>query len=131
VDFFHLLASLNGRIGRLAYWLGTLGVWATTGVALWLAMQLADIRARSLLSIPHATVGVANVPAAQIVVLFGLLGLVFFGWAGLALGVKRWHDRNKSGWWVLIGLIPVVGQLWTLVECGLLPGTRGGNRFGA
>ncbi len=131
MDLFHLLAGLNGRIGRLAYWLGTLAVWAATGIALWLAMQLADIRARSLLSIPHATVGVANVPAAQIVVLFGLLGLLFFGWAGLALGVKRWHDRNKSGWWVLVGLIPVVGQLWTLVECGLLPGTRGENRFGA
>ncbi|MGH7734556.1 MAG: DUF805 domain-containing protein [Gemmatimonadales bacterium] len=130
MDVFHLLVGVNGRIGRLAYWLGTLGVWAMTGVALWLATQLADIRAQSLLSIPHATVGSANVPAAQVVFVIGLLSLVFFGWAGLALCVKRWHDRGKSGWWVLIGLIPVIGQLWTLAECGLLPGTPGENRFG-
>lgn len=48
---------------------------------------------------------------------------------GLAVQVKRWHDRNKSGWWVLINLIPVVG-LWSLIECGFFRGTEGGNDFG-
>jgi uncharacterized membrane protein YhaH (DUF805 family) len=31
---------------------------------------------------------------------------------------------------VLIGLIPVIGWIWTLVECGLLPGTAGSNDYG-
>jgi len=44
--------------------------------------------------------------------------------------IKRWHDRNKSGWCFLIGFIPCVGLLWVLVECGFLPGTKGKNRFG-
>jgi uncharacterized membrane protein YhaH (DUF805 family) len=44
--------------------------------------------------------------------------------------IKRWHDRDKSGWWFLIGLIPVVGWLWVIIECGFLPGTQGENRFG-
>ena len=44
--------------------------------------------------------------------------------------IKRYHDRNKSGWWVLIAFIPVVGALWQLIECGFLPGTAGTNRFG-
>ena len=44
--------------------------------------------------------------------------------------VKRWHDRDKSGWWVLINFVPVVGPLWALVECGFLRGTLGDNRFG-
>ncbi len=48
----------------------------------------------------------------------------------LAVGAKRWHDRNRSGWWVLIGLVPVIGPLWTLVECGCLKGTEGENRYG-
>ena len=51
-------------------------------------------------------------------------------WIGLALGVKRWHDRGKSGWWVLIALIPIVGGIWTFVECGCLRGTVGPNQFG-
>ena len=44
---------------------------------------------------------------------------------------RRWHDRDKSGWWTLIGLIPVVGAIWILVECGCLKGSDGPNRFGA
>jgi uncharacterized membrane protein YhaH (DUF805 family) len=51
-------------------------------------------------------------------------------WPAVAVSVKRWHDRNKSGWWVLINLIPIVGALWTLVENGFLRGTPGPNRFG-
>jgi uncharacterized membrane protein YhaH (DUF805 family) len=51
-------------------------------------------------------------------------------WVGLAAGVKRWHDRNKSGWWILIALVPVIGGLWYLIECGFLPGTAGPNTYG-
>ena len=43
---------------------------------------------------------------------------------------KRFHDRNKSAWWVLIGCIPFIGGLWIFIECGCLPGTPGPNRFG-
>ena len=51
-------------------------------------------------------------------------------WPALAVSAKRWHDRGKSGWWVLALLVPVIGPLWTLVENGLLRGTPGPNRFG-
>ena len=58
--------------------------------------------------------------------------LVFLAllWPSLALQVKRWHDRDKSGWFVLVNLIPFIGWLWTLIECGFLDGTQGPNRFG-
>ena len=55
---------------------------------------------------------------------------IFAVWVGLAVSIKRWHDRNKSGWWVLIGLIPVIGEIWVLIECGFLPGTEGVNAYG-
>ena len=51
-------------------------------------------------------------------------------WPSLAVIAKRWHDRNKSGWWILIALIPIVGWIWALVENGFLRGTVGPNRFG-
>lgn len=49
---------------------------------------------------------------------------------GLALSVRRMHDIDRSGWWLLIGLIPLVGAIILLVWfCSR--GTVGGNRFGA
>ena len=51
-------------------------------------------------------------------------------WPGLATTVKRWHDRGKSGWMVLISFIPIVGAIWTVVEVWCLRGTVGPNRFG-
>jgi uncharacterized membrane protein YhaH (DUF805 family) len=59
-----------------------------------------------------------------------LLVMVPILWASLAVCVRRWHDRDKSGWWTLINLVPVVGSIWALVETGFLKGTAGENRFG-
>ena len=49
---------------------------------------------------------------------------------GLAVSVRRLHDVDKSGWWSLIVLIPVVGIIVLLVW-NATKGTVGGNRFGA
>jgi uncharacterized membrane protein YhaH (DUF805 family) len=48
----------------------------------------------------------------------------------ILVDIKRWHDRDKSGWWMLILLVPIVGAIWFLVELGFLKGTDGPNRFG-
>jgi len=47
-----------------------------------------------------------------------------------ALSVKRWQDRNKSGLWIFISFIPVIGPIWMLVENGFLRGTSGNNKYG-
>ncbi|WP_279391851.1 DUF805 domain-containing protein [Shimia aestuarii] len=39
------------------------------------------------------------------------------------------HDLDKSGWWLLIGLIPILGAL-VLIYWFIQPGTAGSNRFG-
>ena len=51
-------------------------------------------------------------------------------WASLAIQVKRWHDVDKSGWWVLINFVPCIGGLWALIENGFFRGTIGPNQFG-
>ena len=58
-----------------------------------------------------------------------VVNLLLF-WPQVGVSVKRWHDRNKSGWWVLIALVPFVGWVWVLVENGFLRGDAGANRFG-
>jgi|TARA_B100001971_G_scaffold73686_1_gene67989 uncharacterized membrane protein YhaH (DUF805 family) len=34
---------------------------------------------------------------------------------GLAVGIRRLHDVNKSGWWLLISLIPIIGVIWVII----------------
>jgi uncharacterized membrane protein YhaH (DUF805 family) len=46
------------------------------------------------------------------------------------LHIKRFHDRGKSGWWVLILFIPVIGFFWAIIDLGILQGDPGDNRFG-
>ena len=101
-----LLFSLNGRIGRRTWWL-------------WAAMLGLAMYATVLLR-------VAGVSATVTDTAVNLLLL----WPAVALSVKRWHDRGKSGWWVLVALVPFIGWLWMLVENGLLKGTAGPNKFG-
>jgi uncharacterized membrane protein YhaH (DUF805 family) len=48
----------------------------------------------------------------------------------LALLTKRLHDLNKSAGWLLTYLIPVIGQLWLLVEQGFRHGRPAINRYG-
>ena len=62
---------------------------------------------------------------------FLLYGLVALGLIipGIAVTVRRLHDTDRSGWFVLLALIPLVGAILLLVfYC--TEGTRGPNRFG-
>ena len=48
---------------------------------------------------------------------------------GLAVAVRRLHDTDKSGWWVLLGIIPIVGAI-ILIVFTATEGTRGPNQYG-
>jgi uncharacterized membrane protein YhaH (DUF805 family) len=64
--------------------------------------------------------------------IFSILFLIFalgIFIPSLALTVRRLHDLDKSGWMILIGLIPLIGSILLLVwYC--TQGTNGPNRFG-
>jgi uncharacterized membrane protein YhaH (DUF805 family) len=59
-------------------------------------------------------------------VIYGLAVLI----PGIAVGVRRLHDTDKSGWWLLIALVPFVGII-VLIVFWATEGTRGQNRYGA
>jgi uncharacterized membrane protein YhaH (DUF805 family) len=109
MDFKHLLFSFEGRINRQPYWLYLVAVIVLVGLPLGLLFEP----------------GTESYERAS-----GLAGLILI-YPSLAVQAKRWHDRNKSAWWILINLIPIIGGLWALIECGFLRGTDGPNRFGA
>jgi len=65
----------------------------------------------------------SSVLILQIILLFGVLVPAF------SSGVRRLHDRDKSGWWILINFVPFVGWIILLIMLAE-KGTEGPNRFG-
>lgn len=49
---------------------------------------------------------------------------------GIAVAVRRLHDTDRSGWWLLIGLIPLIGWI-VLIYWYISEGTPGANQYGA
>ncbi len=47
----------------------------------------------------------------------------------IAVAVRRLHDTNKSGWWILIGFIPIIGTIWFIVLM-VKDSTSGTNKYG-
>ncbi|MFI9721953.1 DUF805 domain-containing protein [Streptomyces sp. NPDC052396] len=61
--------------------------------------------------------------------LLGLLyGLAVF-LPNLGVSIRRLHDTGRTGWWVLLALVPLVGVIVLLVFLAL-PGTPGDNEYG-
>jgi uncharacterized membrane protein YhaH (DUF805 family) len=108
MNWRELLFSFQGRVARQHYWLMVL-------------LTVPFVIAAAIIN-----GGFAHDPAEAP----GVLVLLPMLWPAFAVTIKRWHDRNKSGWWILINLIPVVGDIWSLIENGFLKGTPGENRFG-
>lgn len=108
------LFSAHGRMGRLRfsayYMLASLAIW---GLSALLAAGAA------LLSL--------NSPMVAIVLslLIGLAGMVWL----ILLQIQRLHDLNRSGWWGLLVMVPLINLLF-LLYVTLWPGTQGGNDYG-
>ena len=97
-------ATFSGRSRRSEYW--------------WFALF------NLLVSLVGAGVDAAlGRPLIQFVVALALL------LPNLAVLVRRLHDTNRSGWWVLIGLIPLVGSI-VLIVFAAQDSQPGTNRFG-
>ncbi|WP_407049526.1 DUF805 domain-containing protein [Methyloraptor flagellatus] len=122
----NVLFSFQGRINRAKVWLAFLAwivISAVAGAIIMAVMPAipADGGEEAL-----ASMGGALIPAGVV----GFIYVIVAVWSGLAIGIKRFHDRDKSGWWVLIQFVPIVGPIWYFVEVFCLRGTPGPNRFG-
>ena len=113
--------KFDGRSRRAEYWWFA-GVNLVIIIGLYIAMF-------GLFALSDGAIGVTSV---AIVILFFVYALAMF-LPGLAVAIRRLHDTDKSGWWVLIGIIPVINYIggFVLLIFYCMDGTKGPNRFGS
>lgn len=116
--FFKKYATFSGRASRSEYWWWTL-VSSVIGIILNII-----ISAGSHTTASGPVAGPGAVIGTVLLVIWGLGAIV----PSLALTVRRLHDSNKSGWMILLGLIPIVGGIILLVFVLLGPDPAG-QRF--
>ncbi len=104
-------AVFRGRARRKAYW------W----------FFLIYMLLSAALAVVDAIIGKYD-SATGVGLLSGLFGLATF-LPALGLTVRRLHDTDRSGWWLLVSLVPFIGAIVLIVFAASI-GTRGDNRYG-
>ena len=105
-------ADFNGRARRSEYWYFVLFNFI---VSILIGLSLGVIA------------GLLNVPA--LVYLAYLWSLAVFI-PSLAVSVRRLHDIGRSGWWLLLSLIPLVGSIILIIWC-CFDSQPGANQYGS
>ncbi|MDP8997367.1 MAG: DUF805 domain-containing protein [Pseudomonadota bacterium] len=132
MDWKNLYLSMEGRTNRQPFWLGIVVLVIVTWILefiLFTAFGVSLIPSMDPNADPAAAAAAASAMMGKMAVPLIILALLIL-WPNLCLYAKRWHDRDKSGWWTLIMFVPLIGSIWLLVELGFLRGTPGPNRFG-
>ena len=138
MNWGHLFFNFNGRVNRAKFWIAAL-IFAVINVVMAVLDYVTD-------------------QSVVFQALNGMLSIVILI-SSIAVGVKRLHDRNKSGWYLLLfylvpSVLAVIGVLigafvedstiiatvlgllafaigvWAFVEMGCLRGTVGVNQYG-
>jgi uncharacterized membrane protein YhaH (DUF805 family) len=98
-------ASFSGRARRTEYWM----------------FSLFNV----IIAIVLNVISLAIQQVSILGTIYGLAVLI----PGLAVGVRRLHDTGRSGWWLLIGLVPLIGAI-VLIVFMATDGEPGDNAYG-
>jgi uncharacterized membrane protein YhaH (DUF805 family) len=111
--------SSEGRIGRLRWWIGLALLW---GIAIG-----ATIISSTIISIvPEGAVPTA-LGAMFIIFFFGWIIVMMIGY--VMLMIKRCHDRDHTGYYILMQWIPLIGLIFWL-ELAFASGSYFRNKYG-
>src|ERR1700754_1890857 len=160
MGMLHLLFGFSGRANRGKFWLAVV-LW----IVFWAIAVPACVLAAFIilgLHLPDSSLPHDELVSRYIRLAFDYLGLLIVfiaftlvSWvSAFAVGVKRLHDRDKSGWWILLfylapsflgswqtatpdlsgvfilSLAATAIAIWAFVELGCLRGTPGPNQYG-
>ncbi|WP_083370144.1 DUF805 domain-containing protein [Chromobacterium sphagni] len=102
--------SFGGRISRWPFLLGLLGLFVAFSTFTAVLIPL-----------------LYSISPVLMLLVYPFIGI--FMWSFFTLKIKRWHDMDRSGFYVLLNLIPAFGVFFFLAIL-VIPGTLGKNRFG-
>jgi uncharacterized membrane protein YhaH (DUF805 family) len=111
LDVLKKYAVFSGRARRKEYWF----------------FVLFNIIASIVLAIVDTMTGTMSMTYG-----IGLLGCIYSLLVlipSIAVGVRRLHDTDRSGWWLLLALVPFIGII-VLIVFFVMDSTPGDNRFG-
>lgn len=102
-------ATFTGRARRMEYWY----------------FILFNIIVSIVLSLVDSVLGAQLYGVGMLQLIYSLLVLL----PALGVAIRRLHDTDRTGWWLLIGLVPVLGTI-VLIIFMVLDSTPGPNRYG-
>jgi len=106
IEVLKKYAVFSGRASRTEYWM----------------FFLFNIIIAILLGVIEGLIGSPGVVG----LLYGLAVLI----PSIAVGVRRLHDTDRTGWWLLIGLVPLIGLI-VLIVFLVQASTEGDNQYGS
>lgn len=110
-------ATFNGRASRSEYWW-----WSLALVISFVVLGLID----GALIAPLLGFERFEPRAGGPLTVLACIAIVV---PSIAVTIRRLHDTDRSGWWILVGVVPVVGNL-VLLFFYIQAGTEGENQFG-
>ena len=115
---FNNYANFSGRALRYEYWWWVVFVWIAGAVANIIDSALGwRVYETTAYGIQQGTGPIAAIVGLALII------------PGLAVAVRRLHDTDRSGWWLLIVIIPIIGWL-ILLYFMVISGTPGPNKYG-
>ena len=164
MDWTSFLFGFQGRINRARIWLGVLAIFCWMIFVLMVAASLGallgatgsfSLGVNDVFRLVDPETYRSHAPAHLPILVIKTAGSSLFLWVYLAISVKRLHDRDKSGWWMVpffavpslynqfadrlpdsyadlpLAIAAAVLCLWGFIEMYCLKGSRKTNRFGA
>ena len=113
----NLLFSPQGRINRATWWI----VGICVNVASAFLGLIVGFFYGFFFALQSGDGAFTAQQELQLTIISLTLSLPFY-WCSIVLGIKRYHDISKSGWWLFIVLIPLVGIIWQLIDLGFKKG---------
>ena len=110
--------SFNGRLGRMRYLAYGMGI-------MMLFMFVAGILAAIL--IPAAGAAGDGMGIVSVLLMIAIYGAAIV--LAVMFGKRRLNDLNRSGWWYLLAIVPIVNLLLSIYML-FFPGSDGPNNFG-
>ena len=165
MDYHRSLFGFEGRINRAKYWLAALIILCGMMFVLMLLAAFGKLFGIADRGYAFDVFGIGasfrfadDDPASKASLFPQIITIpmtIAFAWVYAVASIKRLHDRNRSGWWIVpfvvapglfgrfgdwlgdssaaavLGLAVSVLYIWGFIEMAFLKGTRGPNRFGS